>query len=208
MKIVAVSRHSGRSGFTLLESMVSLSIFAVVGYSLAVVVDVGNDSQRSVIRVATEDRSLREASTLLIDELRSSTDSTITVATLGDGNSQLQFRMPIEVGSALSWGVYDKSLGATYADQNKADWSLRYTVRNAPNSGGVVNRQLVRQILDEQQVVQKETVVAEGLRSGTVTPAGFRVVQTGDVWDVTVSTVGEIATKVGMEAGFHVQTRN
>lgn len=196
-----------RAGFTLLETMISLTIFAVIGYSLAVVVDLGNDSQRSVLRVAAEDRSLRESTSFLTDELRSSTDSSIAVTTLGDGNSQVTFRMPVEVGGALSWGVYDKSLGATYADQNKANWSLRYTVRNVVTAG-VTNKQLVRQILDDSQVVQKELVVAEGLRAGNLTPPGFRIVQTGDVWQVTVSTVGEYANKVGMKAEFHVQTRN
>lgn len=199
--------HSCRAGFTLIELSISVTILAVLGYSVAVSVDMANDSQRTVYTVAAEDRALRESSSLLTDELRSSRDTQIAVTTLADGNHQLEFKVPIEVGGALTWGVYDKRLGTTYADQNKLDWEFRYTVRNAVVAG-VVNRQLLRQIIDTNSVVQEEQVVAEGLHSGTQDPPGFRVVQSGDMWVVTVSTAGKSAESPGIKAVFHVQARN
>lgn len=198
---------SRRAGFTVLETMIALSIFGVLGYSVAVCVDVANDSQRTVYSVAAEDRALRESSSYLTDELRSSTDSQITVTTLGDSNHQLDFMVPIESGGALAWGVYDKNLGSTYADQNKVGWKLRYTVRNSV-VGGIVNKQLVRQILDTGSLIREEKVVAEGLHGGTENPPGFRVVKSGAMWVVTVSTTGKSAESPGIKAEFHVQARN
>lgn len=200
-------KSSRRAGFTLIETMISLSIFAVLGYSVAVCVDMAQDSQRTVYSVAAENRSLRESSSYLIDELRSSRDAQITATTLPDSNSQVDFMVPIESGGALSWGVYDKTLGTTYADQNKVGWRLRYTVRNLVDAG-VTNKQLVRQILDTGSVVQDEKVVAERLRSGTDDPPGFRVVKSGDMWVINVSTAGKSTDSSEMKAEFHVQTRN
>ncbi|MBL8859247.1 MAG: type II secretion system protein [Planctomycetes bacterium] len=197
-----------RAGFTLLESMISLSIFAVLGYSIAVVVGTANDSQRTVYRVAAEGRSLRESSSLLTDELRTSTNSQITVTTLADGNSSLTFRMPVESGGNLLWGVFDRKLGADYASQNNVDWSLRYTVVNAVGPDGALDRQLVRQILDAGSVVRDEQVIAHRLNNGTGAHPGFNVVQTGAMWVVTVSSEGHSAGTPGMRAEFHVQTRN
>lgn len=199
--------HSRRAGFTLIELMISLTIFAVLGYSVAISVDMASDSQRTVYSVAAEDRALRESSSFLTDELRSSRDSQIAVATLADGNHQLEFKVPIEVGSSLTWGVYDKRLGTTYADQNKIDWKYRYTVRNSVVAG-VVNKQLLRQIIDTNSEVHEEQVIAEGLHSGTQNPPGFRVVKSGDMWAVTVSTAGKSAESPGIKAEFHVQARN
>ena len=208
MKIARSVRKKAVAGFTLLESMVALSIFGAVGYSLMIVVDVGNHSQKTVARVAAENQSLRTAALSLIDELRTSTDTTITVVALPDGNHRLRFMLPIDVGGALGWGVYDKTLGPDAPSQNRANWSVQYTVRDVPNGNGTVVKQLLRQLLDDTQSVQKETVIAEGLHSGTDVHPGFTVVKTGDVWAVTLSTEGHVEGKAGIRAVFHVQTRN
>ena len=198
---------SRRAGFTLVELSIALGIFAMLGISVAVGVDVANDSQRTVYTVAAEDRALRESTSYLTDELRSSRDNQITVTTLADGNHQLDFKVPIEVGGALTWGVYDKHLGTTYAEQNKLDWKLRYTVREVVVAG-VVNKQLLRQIIDTNSVVHQQQVVAEGLHAGTHNPPGFEVVKSGDMWVITVSTAGKSAGSPGIRAEFHVQARN
>lgn len=197
-----------RSGFTLLEVAISLAIFAVLGVSLATSVEMANGSQRTVYSVAAESRALRESSTRLTDELRTSTDAEITVTTLADSNSQVEFRVPVESGGNLLWGVYDKRLGATYDAQNKVGWRLRYTVRRVTTGPGVIERQLVRQILNTASTVWAEDVIAEGLPDGTGATPGFRVVKSGDMWVVTVSTVGKSASSPGIKAVFHVQARN
>jgi hypothetical protein len=208
MRILALPRKSTRSGLTLIESMVGVSLFAVIGYALSVAVSVGNHSQRMVMNMASEDRSLREATMTLMKELRTTADSTIAVVALPDNNSRLTFQMPIDVGGAASWGVFDRTLGPDAATQNRANWSMRWTVRDVVAANGTVNKQLVRQILDDAFAVRKEKVMAQGLRSGAAAPAGFRVAQQGDVWEVTLSTVGQVEGQAGIRTVFHVSTRN
>ena len=123
-------------------------------------------------------------------------------------NHELTFSVPILDGGAPAWGVYDTSLGTDPAQQNRADWSFRYTVREVPAGGGAVDRQLVRQILDDADVGQRETVVLTGLRSGAVVPPGFTVVPTGDIWEITISTESDGGASGGRRMVFHVNTRN
>ena len=203
MRLPFPKRARRASGFTIIESMVSLAIFGVVGYALAVVVDVGNHSQQTVIRTAAQGRALRSATTCLTDELRSSSDAQITVTVLGDGNHQVRFMMPIEVAGAMTWGVHDKTLGQDPADQDRPGWFIQYTVRTVG-----ANRQLVRQVLDNALVVQREHVITDGLRSGADVPPGFRMVRNGAMWEITLSTVGSTDGEAGIRAVFHVQTRN
>ncbi len=213
MKLVAPrssasGRTKARSGLTLIESMVGVALFAVIGYALSIAVSVGNHSQRMVLNVAAEDRELRAATTTLMRELRMSSDATIATFALPDGNTRLTFQMPMDDAGAASWGVFDRTLGSTWALQNRVDWSLRYTVRDVISPGGAVNKQLVRQILDNVGAVQRERVLAQGLRPGGAAPFGFRVTQVGDIWEVTLSTTGRSEGQAGIRTVFHVQTRN
>jgi prepilin-type N-terminal cleavage/methylation domain-containing protein len=199
---------AARSGFTLLETMIALTLFAILGYGLAIAVKVGNNSQATVISVSAEDRSLRGSSTALVDELECSSDSQITVTTLADGNNQVQFLQPIEVGGALDWGVFDRTLGPDAASQNRSAWSIRYTVRDQPAGNGSIVKQLVRQTLDNAGVVQREKVMVEGLRSGAPAPAGFKMIKQGLVWELTLSTIDAFQGKPGLREVFHVHARN
>jgi prepilin-type N-terminal cleavage/methylation domain-containing protein len=196
-----------RAGFTLLETLVALVIFSVLGYALGVAAEVGNDSALEVVRGTGQNRELRAATLNLATELRSSTDASISTVTLADGNHRLRFQHPITVGGAQVWGVYDRQLGNTAALQNRADWVVQYTVRDQAVNG-VVEKQLVRQLLDEAFVVQREKVIATGLRGGLAAPAGFRVVQNGAVWEITLSTAGSMASNPGKSVVMHVNTRN
>jgi type II secretory pathway component PulJ len=202
------SRRPSRAGFTLVEALVSVSIFSVVGYALAVALDVGHDSQRTVIRIAEDDRSLRESTRKLVDELRSTAEATITVTVLPDGNHELRLMQPIDVAGVAEWGVFDRTLGPDAASQNQAGWWIRYTVRDDPGGGAAAEKQLVRQIVDENLVVQRERVLAQGLRDGDDVPPGFSVVQQGDVWEVSFSTEGETEGTTGIREVFHVRARN
>lgn len=196
------------AGFTLLESTIALSIFAVVGYGLAVAVDVGKDSQSMVIRESEDHRTMRTVVKTLADELRSSADDQVTVTVLADGNHQLRFMVPVVAGGVSTWGVYDRRLGSDAASQNQAGWTVQYTVRNGVGVDGGVNRQLVRQELDTALAVQREEVLADGLRAGNAAPRGFTVVKNGDMWEITLSTVGQRAGLAGITQVFHVHARN
>ena len=199
---------TGVSGFTLLETVIALAIFTVLGYGLALAAAVGSNSQREVLRMAVENKSLRESVSALADELSATSDANITTAVLADDNTRLRFMMPIVDAGANSWGVYDRRLGATPALQNRANWLVQYTVRDTQIIGGAMEKQLVRQILDTNLVVQREDVLAHGLRSGNVVPPGFRVAMNGAMWEVTLSTDGPRNRNLGKSTVFHVKTRN
>lgn len=196
------------AGFTLLETMVALGVFGLLGYSLAITADVGTDSQRTVMDVVAEDRALRSTFTTLVEELRVSRDDTISVTVLADANHQLRFRQPIDVAGSPSWGVYEFALGPDEASRTRENWSLQYTVHARPQTDGTVVRELVREIVDDAEAVRRSHVIVSGLRAGGGNPSGFQVVQQGEVWVITLSTEGRAEGTTGMQAVFHVQTRN
>ncbi len=207
MKILPRS-SAGKTGFTLLETVIALAIFTVLGYGLALAAAVGSNSQREVLRIAVENKSLHESVATLVDELSATSDANITTALLADDNTRLRFMMPIVDAGANSWGVYDRRLGCTPALQNRANWLVQYTVRDVEIAGGVLEKQLVRQILDTNLVVQREDVLAHGLRGGNVVPPGFRVAMNGVMWEVTLSSDGPRNGNLGKSTVFHVKTRN
>lgn len=199
--------RSRRGGFTLLETVIALVIFSVLGYALGVAAQVGNHSQQEVTRRSKENRELRSGTLSLAKELRSSQDSSISITVLADGNHSLRFMQPIDDAGTASWGVFDRHLGDTPALQNRANWVVQYTVRDVMVDGAN-QKQLVRQILDDTFVVQREQLIATGLRSGDVVPPGFRVAQAGAVWEITMSTNGPLDGNLGKSVVMHVQTRN
>ena len=198
---------AARSGFTLLESLVSLVVFSVIGLALALATNAGQQTERSVARVSSENRSVRSLSQTLTDELSASCDTQITVTHLPDGNDTLRFLMPIQNGTTLGWGVYDRTLGTTEAAQNRAGWSVCYTV-SSTTAQGVTTRRLVRQELDTAQHVQKQKVVLDRLRSGSSTPPGFTARKQGAMWEITLSADSPLPQGHGIEEVFHVQARN
>lgn len=206
--IRAPSRTTRRAGFTLLETVIALVIFMALGYGLSIAALVGSHSEREVSRLANENRSLRESVADLANELQGTSDANVSTTVLSDGNTQLRLMMPIVDAGVNSWGVYDRRLGATPALQNRANWLVQYTVRNAPSAGGGTEKQLVRQVLDLNLAVQLEDVLAHGLRGGAVTPPGFNVAMNGAMWAVTLSTDGPLNGKLGQSTVFHVKTRN
>jgi prepilin-type N-terminal cleavage/methylation domain-containing protein len=202
-------RGRSNSAFTLLEMVVALTIFTTVGYGLLVAVEAGNHSEITVARVSEQDRELRAATTNLCSELKSSRDASITITPLADSNHQIRFQQPIDDAGNPSWGVYDRTLGSTAAEQSRVGWFVQYTVRAVPAVLGRLDRQLVRQIVDDKFVVQKERVIADELCRGTDNPPGFRMIQTGGLWEITLSTTSDTAAgTAGIRAVFHVQTRN
>lgn len=187
-----------KSGFTLLELSISTVILAVVGYSVSAAVKLGNDSNSTVMQVASDSRGQRKSITQLIDDVRMSTNTRITITTASNGNSQVQLQMPIEVAGALVWGVRDRRLGEDEDTWNQADWIVRYLVDD--------DGRLVRRVVDLNGATRLEDVLDDDLLEGVGTP-GFRMVQAGAVWQVNLATRrGDHGTVSRNE--FHVRTRN
>lgn len=193
------SPTAARSGFTVLELAMVMSIFAVIGYAIVGAVDMGNRSSRQVLTQAAANADLRESALWLSDELSMAQAAGIVVTDLPDGNQQLDFQAPIRVGNVLTWGVDEPRLGVN------PDWWLRYTVL-AVNGGQGVQRQLVRQVVDDLGQVRQTRVVASGL---TDEPGeqGFSCALVGNVWVIGISTAQ--GTHGGeRETEFHVRVRN
>lgn len=208
MRRARFSAARSRAAFTLMELTIAAGIMGVLGYSLSLAVKMSRDSQQTVSRVARDSRSTRESIAQLIQDVRETADARIVVTTLGDNNHQVQLQQPIEIAGVLGWGVYDRNLGPLEADWSRADWFVRYTVRNVVGPTGAQVRQLVRRVLDDGLVVRREEVLIEGLRDGNDVPPGFRMVQVGDVWEITLATDGVNANSSGKLSEFHVRPRN
>lgn len=209
MKLLTIMppRHgSRRAGFTVLEVTIAATIFAVLGYVLLRSSEMGHDSHEAVANMIDRSANLRAGRSEITNDLMTASGDSITVTTLADGNHSLTFMMPISVGGVNTWGVYDRSLGSTEDEQNKEDWSLRFTVEEYVIDGEE-SHGLVRQILDDAGDIQKEELVIQGVHSGGATP-GFSVVQTGDLWEVQINQVGHGEDSTGQGTSFYVLVRN
>lgn len=203
--MIGTVKSRSRAGFTLLELMITVAILGLVATAAMETISGSTSSSRSVTTAVLENASLRDSGKLISQELRSAGGGRFDVVVLADGNHELTFQVPVTVAGVAEFGVYDRRLGADEAAWNRADWSLRYTV--VPGNDGT--RLFVRQVLDELDVVQRQTTLSSDLRAGNVNPPGFQVVDQGDVWEVVIAT--ESASAIGGEAGgmkLHVRTQN
>lgn len=197
-----------RGGFTLIELTIGLTLFLFLGYVVTTSMQVARNSNATVDRVASEDRALRDAAGSLMEDLRSSNAANVTITSPANQNSSLVLRVPIEVGGAIAWGVHERGLGPAAADQDRAGWSVRYRVVDVALGNGQFNRELRREVLDAGNAVRLDEIVMRNLRAGSDAPPGFRVAAVGDVWEITLSTVGAIAGRAGLRQVFHVRSRN
>ena len=201
MRIRMRAEHAARGGFTLLEMMIGVAIFSVVGLALMEAVRMGHDSSTQVILKASSNSELRRSSAAMTDELAMTSAATITVTDLPDGNHQLDFQEPIAVGGVTTWGVDEPMLGVNN------DWFIRYTVE-AFNLGGALSRRLVRQVIDDTGAVRNTRIVAEGLRDGNAGTPGFSCAQVGEMWVMSIRTEQGHSDSQGKEMVFHVRARN
>jgi type II secretory pathway pseudopilin PulG len=197
-----------RRAFTLLESTIGVAVFSVIGYGLAVVVKISKSSETAVREISTQSREIRDSTRRMVDELKTCRDASIVIDTLADGNHQVRFMVPIEVAGAATWGIYDTALGSDPAVNTRVGWSVRYTVRAADAANGGVTYQLVRQLLDTTLTVQRQTVIVDNIRSGDVGRPGFRMVRSGAMWEITLSTSEDGHSNDSRQEIFHVLTRN
>lgn len=198
------SRSSrSKRGFTLIELVIGLTLFTALGYVVMLTLGAGRSSNAVVERVVTEDQMLREASAALIDDLRSTNAAHLSINVEADGNDSVRLQAEIEAAGAATWGVHERELGPTAAEQDRAGWFVRYIV-----VAGANGRELVREVFDDSGALQRSRVLARGLRSGAGASRGFGLVQSGAVWEVTLSTVGGGTGEPGMVVVFHARSRN
>ena len=202
------SLRTRRAGFTLVEVLVALTLFSVLGYSVALAVGVGEQSGGAVADIVDQDQELRAATTALLDDLRATNADHVAIAPGADANDGVRLSVPIEAGGAIVWGVHERTLGPDAATQDRPGWIVRYRVVDVATGPASVDKKLVRELLDAAGAVQRSNVLVHGLRSGAAAPAGFKVVQLGAVWEVTLSTTGARAGQPGMRTVFHAQSRN
>lgn len=183
-----------RRGATLIELVTATVIFTVLGTTLLTALRVATGSRETVSAVISENETQREVGTLLMDELKMTSEALLTVTPMAGGNHQVDLQLPIDVGGVADWGV-----------DGQSGWQVRYTVRAL--AGPPVNRQLVRQVLNVAGVVQSEEVMAEGLADGAEDPPGFQVTQVGAVWEVVLTTDSQGIRK-GRRTRFHARPRN
>ena len=201
------SRGTQSSGFTLLEMIVALTLFSVIGYTLMSAVRMAHQSHSAVVASTIENGNRRKASTRLMDEFTSANSTSIQVVSGAGVNDSVTFQLPITVAGVKEWGIVEESLSSVPAEQSVAGWSIRYIVLDLPWNGGV-RTSLVRQVVDDLDVVQVQDSVVDGLRSGALNPKGFSVEQVGVMWEVTLTTAGNANGSEGRSTVFHVKTRN
>jgi type II secretory pathway pseudopilin PulG len=193
-----------RAGFTLVEIMVSTVIFMSVAWALKDTVLMADRSREAVFDRATSNGNMRDASRDLAREFKAAQASTMTVTAGAYGNSDVTVQHPIKVGTLDTWGIEDPRIAG---GAPQAGWSVRITVQDI-TLGGEVVRRLLRQVLDDGGLLKRQEVLLAGLSLDPATP-GFTVIQTGDVWAVTLALQEQGETdRDGRKLDFHFRTRN
>ncbi len=195
-----------RRGFSLVEISLSLTVFTIIGFALSDTVRIGSNAQRAVLTTTADNRELRSASASVGAELKGTSSARLTVMDLESGNDAVTFQLPIEVAGNATWGVEEPALGATEDEQLRENWSLRYTVEDSGQGYGDVVRNLMRQVIDEQGLVQHESVLISGLSREYSTP-GFEVISAGDMWEVRIRLAAE-GSEGDRTTVFHFRARN
>ncbi len=199
-----LQRNGSRKGFTLIEVIMAVGIFSVVGLSLTQGVQIAENTHSSVSSQSSSNRDLRDGISLLRDEFKTCQTSSIAINEEFNGNDQLTFQVPVETNPGIGWGAFDRHLGSTPAEWNRVGWRICYVVQN--NAEGTPC--LLRQVLDGGGALQRETQIISNVPvNGQQDAPGFTVNETGDVWEVTLKTLAGDGHSTRTET-FQVQTRN
>lgn len=203
--LLATSRRRPCRGYTLLEVLISTSILAMLGWALADAALMAESSHSAVESGTSSNRALRKATALISSDLKGARSSTLALTPGLGGNSQLIIEQAIEVGGNPAWGVHERRLGPTVAQQSREDWTLRYAAVDT-GAGAEIERRLVRQILNETGDVMLEDTVLRRLAAGGI-QGGFVVAPTGGVWEIALRTIGGTQGNEKF-VRFQVRTRN
>lgn len=195
-----------RRGFTFLEVVIAVSVFAVVGLTLARALSSSEDSRNLLFEIVEDNQSMRESTAALADDFGLAGEESIAVTELEDGNHEVRFMQPVEVGGNLAMGAWDDSFGDTDDERNKPGWQVVYTVVDFAGDGS--DRRLLRRIVDDEDDVQLEETIATGLANGLGANPGFQMVKAGDMWEVSLSKASHAGSDTTTRTVFHVRTRN
>lgn len=197
-------RIGSNNGFTLIEVILAVGIFGVIGVGLTQGVHIAETTHQSVSTESSSNRKIRDGIGLLREEFKTCQESSIAINQEFNGNDQLVFQVPVDSNPGTGWGVYDRKLGSTPAEWNRVGWKICYVVQN--NAQGTPC--LLRQVLDGGGALQRETqIISNVLVDGHDDAPGFTVLATGDVWEVTLKTLTGDGHSTRTET-FQVQTRN
>ncbi|MEZ5975388.1 MAG: prepilin-type N-terminal cleavage/methylation domain-containing protein [Planctomycetota bacterium] len=199
MKVL--SRHQRRGGFTLVELMIAASIMGLIGLGLTQGLHLATSTHDQVATRAVTNTNLRASVRNLRNELKSCTEGRIDLANDANGNQILTLQVPVDDGANQGWGVYDRNLGANEAEWNRIGWELRYAVGNVQGGRG----ELLRQIIDDNGNLVRQTSLADNVLVGP--DAGFLVQQTGEVWQVQLTTQ-DGSSRAPQREEFDVRLRN
>jgi prepilin-type N-terminal cleavage/methylation domain-containing protein len=200
-----LQRNRTQAGFTLIEVILSIGIFAVIGVGLTQGIHIAESTQHSVSDEGNQNRKVRDGVELLREELKTCQEASIQVQVDGNGNDVLTFQVPVDSMGGVGWGVYDRKLGPTAVEWNRVGWSLCYRVQ-ADNQGN--SSALIRQILNGAGDVQREAQIVGHLPELVAgAPRGFAIEQTGDVWEVSLTTLNAEGKSPRTET-FQIQARN
>lgn len=186
------ARRSGpgiAGGFTLIEVMIAVGLFLFIGYAVVGALESGTRTGETVNRVTRENERFRKAGRYLVEDLQSTADDQIQTTVLPDGNHEITFMVPVNVGGDVVWGALLPTQGWSAAEQGMEGYAVRYTVETVPDGQGGVDRRLVRQVIDTDQNVAWSRVLAEGLPRGDTTPPGFHLETVGAMRRVTLTTL-------------------
>ncbi len=159
-------------GFTLLEVAVALAILAIIAVAFGQVVISSTNSMDYLVADNTIDQEIKRGLTMVLNELRQSSNAVITLDTSNSNFDIVTFQTPNTYGGSIDWGAADST--GTW----NANWSVRYTVANG---------QLVRRALNAlNNQFGSDEVLVRSLDSANGTVKGFQVTQNGPVVNVLI----------------------
>jgi prepilin-type N-terminal cleavage/methylation domain-containing protein len=163
-----MTRRVGKEyGFTLLETAIAVSIFAVILTIIGSVLVASTGSADYIVGDSISRRDMQRALDTIQDDLRRSGPSVVSVNSVPDEHDVLTLQTAGPWTGEVEWGATDT------AGVWRESWSTRYRV---------VNSSLVRETLDGEGALQGvPTTLTRDIDEAEGTSKGFEVTQNGSV---------------------------